>query len=253
MEDDHLMSRIYSREFALLQPHIGSVTSKWLKVVDTMMKGDVAARDKAGHLQKAVEAVLIEVKSFGFDITRNAYLHHSTELELKQCDAMQREVETDVTKVKDEIEGLKAQLQRARTARRQRSECEELARAANGLQPRRMAGLEIAALEGKLAAAAAEKRRSDAAVALRERQFLLLLQTLYELQSALSEGDGTSPLEEEDAEGQGEAAEGGEDPGEEAEGEADGGGEEGEGDKEDADEDDERASKRKRRGSDADD
>ena len=82
---------------------------------------------------------------------------------------------------------MKATLKRAKTARRQRLEYEELAQVANQLPPKSKTKIDIDQLNEQINAANSKCQKVDSVIALRERQSSLLLQTIYELQSALKE------------------------------------------------------------------
>ena len=101
------------------------------------------------------------------------------------------QVEREIEATQQEIEGLHVRLQQQRQQKKNKAECEALARVVNAHRPRAALEADVRALEGRLEKIEEEAALASGAVSMRQRQVRLLLASLQELKS-LWEEDGSS-------------------------------------------------------------
>jgi THO complex subunit 7 len=111
-------------------------------------------------------------------------------VELAHYDASEAQIERSMDECKSEIEALKQQLRNEKIVRRHREEYEALAKSATARQPRQKTEQRVRALEREVATVTAKEQRVRKDLQLREKQFQLVVQSVFNLQSSIAE-DGS--------------------------------------------------------------
>lgn len=169
---------------ANVDPPLKKLTKRYMAFAAQAAKG--AGADPA-ELDKLREAVLRELALYEFGVGRTAGALSAAEREREDYKAAHAELDAQIARAHGEIEQLKVELKGAQTERHQQEEYEALRRLCMQHPSRAATASEVAALEAELRELEREDEQTAQALALRKKQFALLLTTIDDLACTLAD------------------------------------------------------------------
>mmetsp|Transcript_12063 Transcript_12063/g.17586 ORF Transcript_12063/g.17586 Transcript_12063/m.17586 type:complete len:244 (+) Transcript_12063:53-784(+) len=141
----------------------------------------------ANEIEHAKDLLEREIRLHDLEIRKLFLVSDAADAELAQYDAAQVQIESSISDCKDEIEELKKQLAHERKVRSNREEYETLAKMARQRPARRTTEKKLEAVKEEIEKIRAEDALAMAELDVREKQFQLLMQSIFDLKSNLSE------------------------------------------------------------------
>jgi THO complex subunit 7 len=144
----------------------------------------------AAAIEDQKQALERELRLHDLEMRKLMMVAQSASVELAHYDASEAQIERSMDECKSEIEALKQELRNEKIVRRHREEYEALAKAATARQPRQKTEQRVQSLESEVATVTAKELRVRKDLQLREKQFHLVVQSVFNLQSSIAE-DGS--------------------------------------------------------------
>lgn len=140
------------------------------------------------------DRMLAQLAQCEFAVTKSQLGSEMMAAELKSYEAMSKVLEKSIEVAKSNIEKSKADLAQAKTVRKNRIEYDVLAKVISE-QPDRKETLErLGTLKTELATLESSKQQLESRLALRKKQFHVLVTSIHQLQALLDEPDDTESV-----------------------------------------------------------
>lgn len=140
------------------------------------------------------DRMLAQLAQCEFAVTKSQLSSEMMAAELESYEALSKVLESGIEVVKGSIEKSKADLTQAKTVRKNRTEYDVLAKVINE-QPDRKETLErLSTLKMELANLESTKQQLESRLALRKKQFHVLVTSIHQLQALLDEPDDAESL-----------------------------------------------------------
>lgn len=121
-----------------------------------------------------------------FSFAKTQSVLEMNKLEMQRFELIYKEIEESIEEVKGQIEAFKEELKQSRVIRRHRQEYDSLAKVIQKHPPRDISHDKIAELDSKLSRLADTRDSLSQKLALRRKQFHLLVHSVHQLQDMLS-------------------------------------------------------------------
>jgi len=148
--------------------------------------------------EKIVASLKRELLLHGIEMSKMKFISRSVDTELREYDRLQQEMEESISRNRSDIESLHNQLKHEKLVRRNREEYEAMAKLATVHPPRRETNFKLEAIRKKITDIREEEKKLDKYLEIREKQFQLLLQSIFDLKSTLSEEDKDEQIQGEE-------------------------------------------------------
>eukprot|EP00590_Aulacoseira_subarctica_P007864 CAMPEP_0172424824 /NCGR_PEP_ID=MMETSP1064-20121228/28442_1 /TAXON_ID=202472 /ORGANISM="Aulacoseira subarctica , Strain CCAP 1002/5" /LENGTH=163 /DNA_ID=CAMNT_0013167227 /DNA_START=279 /DNA_END=770 /DNA_ORIENTATION=+ len=143
-----------------------------------------------------IEDVQRELQMHNLEMRKMALMERSMEADLKEYDQLQQFLDSSKHKIREEIKTLQQSLASERLIRNDKLEYEALAKIVNTLPSKMETQEKLNVVQKELDVLKDEEVRRDSELGIREKQFQLLLQSIFDLKSSLEE-DNTIMTDEE--------------------------------------------------------
>lgn len=141
--------------------------------------------------------MLAQLAQCEFAVTKSQLASEMMSAELNSYEALSKSLEKGIEIAKDNIDKSKADLAQAKTVRKNRTEYDVLAKVISE-QPDRKETLErLATLKTELNSLETTKQQLEGRLALRKKQFHVLVTSIHQLQALLDEPDDTDSISDE--------------------------------------------------------
>jgi len=148
-------------------------------------------RLKGAGLKEAVDntkdELVLELHLHQLEVDKTVAVGEACGREILQYSEIKDQMETEIAATRKEISALQARLDAERRVRRNREECEALAAIANAHPASRATKRKIDEIRGGLDVEMDKAARTTMELELREKQFALCLQSIFDLKSVLAE------------------------------------------------------------------
>ena len=141
----------------------------------------------ADGIEEAKQSLQWELSLHVLEMRKLVLVAEAAEAELARYDDAQLQIEADMEDCRGEIEALKTQLTHEKRVRRHREEYETLAAVANRRPARRRTERNLAQVTADIEKVRKEEARAVKELEVREKQFQLLMQSIFDLKANLSE------------------------------------------------------------------
>ncbi|KAL0830726.1 hypothetical protein ABMA28_002858 [Loxostege sticticalis] len=158
-------------------------------------------RSKATH-----DRMLAQLAQCEFAVTKSQLASEMMAAELTSYEALSQILETGIEVAKGNIEKSKADLAQAKTVRKNRIEYDVLAKVISEQPDRKETLDQLSTLKTELGSLESTKQQLESRLALRKKQFHVLVTSIHQLQALLDEPDDTESVSD-DVEMKEEAAE----------------------------------------------
>ena len=135
----------------------------------------------------ALNVLLRELAGFEAEAEKCSRVMKSCDEELEHYKALDVDIESSIKDTQKEIKELRKQLEQERKSRRHKEECEAISKVVNAQPPRAETEARIAEIEAALTTLKESEKEINEKVAMRQKQFRLLLHSLFELKRSLAE------------------------------------------------------------------
>jgi len=143
-----------------------------------------------------IEDVQRELQMHNLEMRKMALMERSMEADLKEYDQLQQFLDSSKHKIREEIKTLQQSLASERLIRNDKLEYEALAKIVNTLPSKMETQEKLNVVQKELDVLKDEEVQRDSELGIREKQFQLLLQSIFDLKSSLEE-DNTIMTDEE--------------------------------------------------------
>mmetsp|Transcript_9418 Transcript_9418/g.14568 ORF Transcript_9418/g.14568 Transcript_9418/m.14568 type:complete len:223 (-) Transcript_9418:924-1592(-) len=162
---------------------------------------DFISKFQAGENPNSIEALkkdlVRETQLYQVEMRKLALTVHAAEGDTEEIDSEVAAVKSQIRAMEQEIEQLRSEHPEAKQIRRNLEEYEALAKLANTRPPRRELELRTDEIKQKLEDVEKETQKNRDEKSLREKQFHLFMQSLFDLKESLAE-DSKEIIEEEE-------------------------------------------------------
>ncbi|XP_026319111.1 THO complex subunit 7 homolog [Hyposmocoma kahamanoa] len=158
-------------------------------LLKTLIKWCNSADEKPEESKSTHDRMLAQLAQCEFAVTKSQLASEMMSAELNSYEALSKVLEKGIEVAKDNIDKSKADLAQAKTVRKNRTEYDVLAKVISE-QPDRKETLErLATLKTELNSLETTKQQLESRLALRKKQFHVLVTSIHQLQALLDEPD----------------------------------------------------------------
>jgi hypothetical protein len=166
----------------------GSLTKCSLRFRDLCYKLSSGSYEKE-DIESTVLALKGEIKLLNLEMRKLKLVEMAMDADLLEYVELQSHIESSKESNKQDIMDLQQTLTAEKLVRRDKQEYEALAKMANALPSKRQTTLKLSAVQRDLDNLKGQEGQRDKELGIREKQFQLLLQCIFDLKSTLKEDE----------------------------------------------------------------
>jgi THO complex subunit 7 len=186
MDAKILENRLLTRESVLYSSSVSKCATRLQQYLNSLNDGTM--------VQESRESLLREISLYRHEMSQVTLAVGMCERELVEFQALERDIEDEISTVQANISRLTQELAEQRSIRRHKEECEMIARLVNTLPARSLVTKEITRAEEAVAKLRDQTSVADSKVNMRTKQWQLLLQTVLDMQKNLAEDEEQQTL-----------------------------------------------------------
>ncbi|KAJ3090395.1 THO complex subunit 7 [Quaeritorhiza haematococci] len=145
------------------------------------------AANNINDAQAVLDQFFTDLAQFEAGMLKFQLVHDMNVREVKHYEDEQFQIEQEIQEAKADIENLKLELEEAQRQRRNKMEYDSMAKTINKYPTRQQSQINITQLNVDITRLEAEKRSHAAALELRRKQFLTVMEALHTMQDIISD------------------------------------------------------------------
>ena len=176
--------RIQAKEFALK-----NMTKKYLSFANAIESSSV------DESEKLHQSLLLDIAKYEFDLGKASAVAATNVRQVAEYDAMQQNVEAEMSATRADIERLTSALETERTKRQQKEQYSALARRIHAYPSRSETQAEIERLNSEIASLQQESDVVASALELRSKRFAGFMHALHDMTLLLDSEAAVAPMQ----------------------------------------------------------
>ncbi|XP_053604572.1 THO complex subunit 7 homolog [Plodia interpunctella] len=163
-------------------------------LLKTLIKWSNSVDDKPEESKSTHDRMLAQIAQCEFAVTKSQLGSEMMAAELKSYEDLSQILETGIEVAKGNIEKSKGDLAQAKTVRKNRIEYDVLAKVISEQPDRRETLAHLSTLKTELSNLESTKQQLESRLALRKKQFHVLVTSIHQLQALLDEPDDVESI-----------------------------------------------------------